>query len=325
MKTKKVRIIVFSIISLVAVAGIITSVYLFPYKIDFKDTEESFRSSLSLAPYENTLETAIPQTELYNKITEHFNSPLAEGKTVKKAIVIGYDGCRADALALLKDEDSAISKMLRDGASCNLSYCGGVNYPDKNTQDTSTAPGWCSILTGQWADKTGVTGNGIPKSMEYKTLLTTLTEDKIIDFASFTTIWNGHFVKENSTYKPEKEYCEKNDLNVSFNLCENNEKSAESVIAEINVMDCTDFIFVVYEGTDAAGHSTGFTLNNPKYQSGFAECEKLAFDTINAIENRENYATEDWLIIITSDHGGYGTAHGGETIQERMTFIVYNK
>ena len=49
------------------------------------------------------------------------------------------------------------------------------------------------------------------------------------------------------------------------------------------------------------------------------------YDTIKAIEGRDTYETEDWLIIITSDHGGIGTDHGGNSIQERMTFIVSNK
>ena len=47
--------------------------------------------------------------------------------------------------------------------------------------------------------------------------------------------------------------------------------------------------------------------------------------TIEAIKARETYDTEDWLIIITSDHGGIGTDHGSASIQERMTFIVANK
>ena len=42
-------------------------------------------------------------------------------------------------------------------------------------------------------------------------------------------------------------------------------------------------------------------------------------------EARETYETEDWLIIVTSDHGGIGTGHGGASIQERMTFLVMNK
>ena len=45
-------------------------------------------------------------------------------------------------------------------------------------------------------------------------------------------------------------------------------------------------------------------------------------EIISAVESRPTYALEDWLIIITSDHGGFNTGHGAFTIQERMTFYV---
>ena len=53
--------------------------------------------------------------------------------------------------------------------------------------------------------------------------------------------------------------------------------------------------------------------------------DAYALEAINEIKNRETYAEEDWLIIITSDHGGIRTNHGKESIQERMTFAVINK
>ena len=295
------------------------------YSEDKDDTNELYNENISKVEYENTVENAIPQTELYNIINDHFSSPLPEGKTVKKALIIGYDGCRADALKFATENNSGVKKMLDNGASINLTYCGGVNYPEVNTQDTSTAPGWCSILTGQWADKTGITGNGITKSLEYKTILTSLTENGIIDSASFVTSWDGHFATDNATYNLEKQYCEENNLNVNFSLCSNDTNSANAVIADLKNEDCSDFIFAIYEGTDHAGHGFGFSTNNPIYWVGFRINDVLAYRTLNAIEARDTYETEDWLIIITSDHGGYTTSHGHESIQERMTFIVTNK
>ena len=295
------------------------------YSEDAKDTEAAYREAVGKVAYENSFETAIAQVDIYDIVNEHFNSALPEGKTEKKAIVIGYDGCRADALTLAEDSFSGINKMLDSGASCKLVYCGGVNYPAVNTQDTSTAPGWCSILTGEWADKTGTTGNGITKTLEYKTLFTSLTESKTIDSAMFVTSWDGHFETDDGTYNLEKAYCEENELDVSFNYCGGDTASANTVIKDLKKSDCSDFIFAIYEGTDHAGHSFGFSINNPIYQAGFRLNDILAYRTLNAIESRETYASEDWLIIITSDHGGFGTSHGDESIQERMTFIICNK
>lgn len=323
----KKKIIIIAL-ALILVGGIIASAILIPkmeYAKDSGDTEELFRQNVASVGYENTIETAIPQTELYNIIKSHFEGELSEGKTEKKAIIIGYDGCRADILTEMQSENSAISALLDDGASINLAYCGGINYPAENTQDTSTAPGWCSILTGVWADKHGVTANGITKSLEHKTLLTTLVEDEIIDSSSFITKWKGHFDRKNATYNEEKAYCEENNLNVSFNRCKDDVASHEYTLNEVKKTDCADFIFVIYEPTDSTGHGYGFTINNPRYKEAFKTADQYGLETIDAIKARATYDTEDWLIIITSDHGGIGTDHGGASIQERMTFIITNK
>ena len=323
----KKKILIIGIV-VVLVGAIIATAVLAPkleYAMDSADTEELFRQNIALVGYENTVETAIPQTEIYNMIKSHFESELPEGKTEKKAIIIGYDGCRADVLVAMRDEKSAISTLLHDGASMNLAYCGGVNYPAENTQKTSTAPGWCSILTGKWADEHGITANGITKTIEPKTLLTTLTEEKIIDSASFITKWKGHFDKKDATYNDEKAYCEENNLNVAFNRLENDVASYEYTLNEVSKKDCADFIFVIYEPTDSTGHDYGFTINNPRYKEAFQTADQYGADTISAIQARETYETEDWLIIVTSDHGGFKREHGYESIQERMTFIVSNK
>ena len=323
---KKKALIIALII--VLVAGIVAASVLFPklkYAKDSGDTEELFRQNVASVGYENTIEEAIPQTELYNIIKTHFENALPDGKTEKKAIVIGYDGCRADVLTEMVDGNSAIDALLDDGGSVKLSYCGGVNYPDPNTQDTSTAPGWCSILTGVWADKHGVTENDVTKSLEYKTLLSTLVEEKTIESSSFITRWKGHFDRDNATYNDEKAYCEENELNVAFNRCEDDAASHEFTLNEVKKSNCADFVFVIYEPTDGTGHDLGFTINNPKYKEAFKTADQYGLEVVNAIKAREAYATEDWLIIITSDHGGIGTGHGAESIQERMTFIVTNK
>ena len=177
---KKIIVSAVSVVLVLAVIGASIALYVTRYGRDKSDTEELFRHNISSVNYENTIETAYPQTDIYYIVNDHFKSDLPEGKTEKKAIILGFDGCRADVLTEVQEENSAVKTMLDDGASINLLYCGGVNYPDgENTQATSTAPGWCSLLTGVWADKNGVYGNGQPKNMEHKTLMTELCENGI--------------------------------------------------------------------------------------------------------------------------------------------------
>ena len=319
---KKIIIIVSIILAVLLAIGGSLALWFTRYMRDKNDTEELFREKIAKIDYANTIETAVPQTALYDVVQEHFSSELPEGKTVKKAIIIGYDGCRADILTEIQDGNSGIDMLMDDGVELYLSYCGGVPYPEKNTQDTSTAPGWCSILTGKWADETGITGNSITKEIEPKTLLVSLLEDGLADSASFITRWKGHFENDDSTYIGEKEYCEKNDLDVTYNRCDDDEASFDATIAEIKEADCSDFIFVIYEPTDATGHDLGFSSNSPYYKEAFAEADSYGYETIKAIRERETYEEEDWLIIITSDHGGIKGGHGGDSIQERMTFYV---
>ena len=93
MKNKKKSIII--AVSVVLVLGIIAgalALYFTRNHRDKNDTEEFFRQNVACVGYENTIETAYPQTDLYKIIEEHFKSGLSEGKTEKKAVVIGYDG-----------------------------------------------------------------------------------------------------------------------------------------------------------------------------------------------------------------------------------------
>ncbi|MBQ9115212.1 MAG: alkaline phosphatase family protein [Clostridia bacterium] len=323
--TKKALTSIIASAVLLLVVGVALSVYFTWYMHDSKDTESAYRANVAKVGYQNTIETAIPQTAIYNAIVAHFNSELPVGKTEKKAIIIGMDGCRADVLTEMQSSNSIIGTMLQDGASINLAYCGGVNYPEKNTQDTSTAPGWCSILTGVWATEHGITGNDISKDMSTKILHTSLTEQKIIDSAVFNTKWAGHFSRKNATYLNEKQYAEDNNLPIAYNKYKNNEVMLEETIAELRNLNCADFTFVIYEPTDAAGHGYGFTINNPRYKNAFIQGDDYGYQTLCTIKARETFAQEDWLVIVTSDHGGYGIEHGEDSIQERMTFIVANR
>ena len=274
----------------------------------------------------NTWQEAVPQTEIYKLIEAHFSSPLPEGKTAKKAIVIGYDGCRVEMLRYIGNaKRTAIGTLLADGGQAVFSYCGGVPYPAENTQATSTAPGWCSMLTGVWADKHGITQNSQPKTVEPKTLLLSLPESGKIEKSAFYVSWDGHFSKKDATYINEKVYAKENGVNAKFCRALFDAGTRRNILSDLRKKDCSDFIFLTLEYTDHTGHSTGFGPQNPKYVSAFRDAENAGLEFIEAIKNRATYDSEDWLILITTDHGGIGGGHGGPSFEERMTFIVSNK
>ena len=146
-----------------------------------------------------------------------------------------------------------------------------------------------------------------------------------IDSSAFYVSWKGHFTNDDSTYINEKNYIEEKGINSVFLRAKDDEGTVANVLNDINKADCSDFIFLTLEYTDHNGHGSGFSLQNPKYVNGFFSADKQGFEFINAIKSRATYDTEDWLILITSDHGGINKKHGGDSFEERMTFIVSNK
>ncbi|MCH5197433.1 MAG: alkaline phosphatase family protein [Oscillospiraceae bacterium] len=332
---KSVKIILSVLLAVIVIAGVagyaLQKQSYHPGK-PYSNAEEEFpdipfeEALEQLNVMENRWQDASPQIILYNLIKMHFDAPLPEGKTEKKAIVIGYDGCRVDNLRLLENSGrSAINMLLETGGQVLFSYAGGAMYPGKNTQATSTAPGWCSMLTGVLADEHGVAENGIPKPLEPKTLLLSLVEDGAVNKSAFYVSWNGHFSKRNSTYINEKKYAEDNGVNAYFCRAKSDKGTIENILSDLNEQDCSGFIFSTLEFTDHAGHSSGFSLQNSDYIEAFYDAEASGADIIEAILNRSSYETEDWLILITTDHGGIGKNHGGSSFEERMTFIVSNK
>ena len=280
----------------------------------------------SLSMMDNTWQTAVPQTKVYELVKAHFASGLPEGKTQKKAIVIGYDGCRVENFRLLENsKKSAINLLLQDGGHAAFCYAGGANYPHPLRQNTDTAPGWCSMLTGVLSDKHHVTRNLEPKAVEPKTLVTSLPEDGVVESSAFFTTWTGFFFEPDSTYIPEAKYCRKNHINAKYRVGFVDDLTRRMVYAELKRKKCADFTFAVFDYTDHAGHATGFTVENPDYVSAFREEDATAAKVIETIRARKTYSTEDWLILISTDHGGNGCGHGGPTFEERITFIVSNK
>ena len=293
----------------------------------FDETPDKYIETIKgITLFANTMEDALPLTKVYSLIKDHFTSALPEGKTEKKVLVIGYDGCRADTLRLIESaKTSAILDLTEGGGQTILTYCGGVNYPMLNTQATSTAPGWCSMLTGEWADVHGIRRNMQRKSNDHLTLLTTLVQDNIIDSSAFYISWDGHFSSYFTTYYPEKQYVEEKGINTHFVHAEDDAGTLENVLTDLKKTDCTDFIFTTLEHTDHAGHSSGFGAWNKKYAKEFSAAESDALQMLAAMRARETYAQEDWLVLITTDHGGYNLNHGRCTIHERYTFLTSNR
>lgn len=286
------------------------------------ETEKRIINEMTI--FENTLDTAIPQTTVHDMVANHFETPAENGKKFKKAIILGFDGARCDSLANIEDNAESAVIYLRNKGVLYISYAGGD--PKGAKQYTDTAPGWATILTGQWAKVHGAVSNGVIKPTDCPSLLIDLPAKYEGFKVSFNMLWPGHFSrKDKGTYCNEIDLAKEKGYNLTINNAKTDSELHRIIIDRVSKPDCDDFLMCIYERPDENGHGTGFGNKNPKYVEAVKGCDHDAMEVIKAIESRDTYNEEDWLIIITSDHGGRGTRHGGQSIMERTTFISTNK
>lgn len=276
------------------------------------------------ASFANTQENLLPQTIVYQTVEDFFNEPLPEGKTKKKALVIGYDGYRADGLQTILGTGGAVEQTSQAGG-LYLTYAGGIRGADE--QRTETAPGWTSILTGKWQDETGVSDNGQVKNTEAKTFLTDLAQKG--HEVSFIFSWQGH----QGTYGGDIAQAQREELPVRYLFTQDDAQSQAAALRSVSKdagegqmePQDADLTFLIYEHTDHAGHSTGYGNQNPAYVQACREVDTWAAGLLEAIAQRDSYDEEDWLILITTDHGGVDSGHGGQSDEERITWLASNR
>lgn len=255
---------------------------------------------------------------------------------MKKAVFIGFDGVRADTFSALDThEKSAINSVLDNGGHAYLSYAGGINFPYYNIQATDSAPGWTTMLTGELYYKTGVLWNGYEKDDKYPTLMKSLIDDNLADKTSFYSAWTSYIGETlktevestvaagyNANYIAASEFADGKHADESADIDASVTKLA---VSDLKEEDCSDFIFALYESTDDYGHANKYHPDNEPYMQAFAFEDGLAQQITDAVKSRPTYNEEDWLIIISTDHGGFNHSHGYCMAMERYTFIVANK
>jgi len=83
-----------------------------------------------------------------------------------------------------------------------------------------------------------------------------------------------------------------------------------------------DLLFVHLDDVDGAGHKFGFDPKLQKYLDAIEKADEQVGAIIKAVENRKTYAMEDWLILVSTDHGGTGKGHGQNIPEHRTIFLI---
>lgn len=76
---------------------------------------------------------------------------------------------------------------------------------------------------------------------------------------------------------------------------------------------------VIYHEPDGVGHSKGWS--SPEYMNKLTELDKSLSEIVKAVE--ESGIMNETVIIVTSDHGGIKTGHGGVTMEEMQRPVVF--
>ncbi len=220
---------------------------------------------------------------------------------VKKVLVIGVDGCRPDALT--KASTPYIDSLIRNG-------CWAVGKADPLTL---SGPCWSTVLCGVWAPKHGVTDNSFvgANTKEYPDFLTLIERSRPSLRTVAVAEWKP--VLDKIVQKADYE---------GSRSGEGDEATALEAATQITDFD-PDVVFVHFGAVDTAGHAFGFGASVPQYLRAIEETDKNVGLLLAAVQSRKKSLDENWLVILTSDHGGSGTSHG-QAIPEHMNvpFIV---
>lgn len=256
----------------------------------------------------------------------------AAAKT-KKTVYIIIDGVPADQIERLKP--SAIFDIASRGGY-SRAFTGGEIGGYSQTP-TISAIGYTNLLTSTWVNKHNVGGNSnLNPNYNYWTLFRIAKEQKKDYKTAIYSSWTdnrpvllGEGKKETNYLKVDyaKDGYESDTLNFPrkpnelhiFDIDEHVSKEAAQSIRE----DAPDLSWVYLWYTDDAGHYFG---NGKSFDEYVLKADKQIARIWEAVKYREENHDEEWMVVVTTDHGraenGYG--HGGQSLRERTIWISTN-
>ncbi|MDW7695734.1 alkaline phosphatase family protein [Flammeovirgaceae bacterium SG7u.111] len=270
----------------------------------------------------------------YFSITLLFIISCSPSFAQKKAVFIILDGIPADVLESV--ETPTLDEIAKVGGYTRA-YTGGIAKGYSETP-TISAVGYNSLLTGVWANKHNVWGNGIKKpNYNYWNIFRIAKAEKPeITTAIFSTWLDnrtklvGEGLDEAGNFKfdysfdgfenDKVNFPHKPDRIFIFNIDEHVSKEAGRYLAEKGI----DLSWVYLEFTDDIGHKYG---DGEHMVDAVQKADKQVKRIWDAIKEREEKYGEDWMILITTDHGREqrtGRGHGGQSERERTIWMVTN-
>jgi predicted AlkP superfamily pyrophosphatase or phosphodiesterase len=229
-----------------------------------------------------------------------------------KVLLVGWDGVRVAELASTPTPN--LDSLIQEGTFSDSAL---------TRMPTVSGPGWSSMVTGVWAEKHGVMGNEFSDNdyERYPDFLTRL-EQVNPQFNTFavlnwpplgTTASGGPMIGDGIDMKIDIDgdqlgYGEADRLACQFGADELKTGSS-------------DALFVYLGNIDVVGHDTSSL--SPEYREAIQEADHCLGQLVAALKARETFADENWLILMSTDHGRTDQGgHGGDSLKERTIFYL---
>jgi len=252
----------------------------------------------------------------------------------KKVVFIVADGIPADFLE--KAKTPSLNQIAKENGY-KRAYVGGERGGYSQTP-TISAVGYNSLLTGTWVNKHHVYDNDIREpNYRYPTIFRLLKQSDTSKKIAIFSTWLDNRTKLVGESLPQTgkimvdyhadgfeldtvNYPHDNKSAYIHQIDEKVSTEADKCIREQG----PDLTWLYLEYTDDMGHRYG---TGPEMKEAVGYMDRQVGWIWDAIQYRRDHFYEDWLIVVTTDHGRdsiTGRNHGGQSERERTTWIVTN-
>jgi hypothetical protein len=260
-------------------------------------------------------------------------SPLA-AQPPRKAVFILVDGIPADVVE--KVNTPHLDRIARQGRYLRV-YVGGEKGAYSESP-TISAVGYNSLLTGTWVNKHNVPDNDIKApNYHYPTIFRLLEDQHPARKTAVFSSWTDNRTKLLGEGLPGTGNLQLDFHSDGYELDtvrfphdkgrDFMHRIDETVTADaVNCLKAQgpDLSWVYLEYTDDMGHLYG---DGERFYRAVEKMDAQVGRIAEAVQYRQRAFGEDWLLVVTTDHGrdaATGRHHGGQSERERTTWLVTN-
>ena len=237
----------------------------------------------------------------------------------RKALWINIDGAVGSIVEKKMPQDGTIAKMLKHSKYSWVGLSDNRTLQKEGSEDPVT---WATMMTGVNPEKHQITDESYVPNMEYDP---SNPNEKVIQYPTIL-----HHIADNDSENPTLcvtpwDKLNKNLLNAAQKTVTTaNDEETKNVILEHLKNSDFNFTLLSFSGMLEAGKSGGFSANNANYITALQHIDAYIGEFLQAIDERKNAFYEDWLVVVTSNHGGKEDgSYGGNSAEERNTFGIF--